>query len=119
VVATIHRHGTPHLAPNGYRDDGQVLTSVTRKARLQYRHLQRDPRTSGGIDDPPAAAHAVVLSGTATCPDQDIWEEARRIIARSRAPDAVDDDRARWKTEPRGLVTVPPERLAIRAPRRQ
>ena len=57
----------------------------------------------------------VVISGTATCDDQDIWEEARRIIARYRAPEEVDDYLARWKTEPRVLVAVTPERISTRA----
>ena len=59
----------------------------------------------------------VVISGTATCNDQDIWDEARRIIARYRAPHEVDDYVARWKTEPRVLITVTPEHIATRAPR--
>ena len=69
------------------------------------------------IYDPPVASNYVVISGTATCNDQDIWDEARRIIARYRAPDEVDDYVARWKTEPRVLITVTPEHIATRAPR--
>jgi PPOX class probable F420-dependent enzyme len=119
VVATIHRNGTPHLTPNWYRYDGRVLTLVTRKDRLKYRNLQRDPRISVCIYDPPAASNYVVISGTATCHDQDIWDEARRIIERYRAPDEVDEYLARWKTEPRVLITVTPERISTRAPRRR
>ena len=37
VVATINRHGHPHLTPNWYRYDGKVLTLITRKDRLKYR----------------------------------------------------------------------------------
>jgi PPOX class probable F420-dependent enzyme len=119
VVATINRHGHPHLTPNWYRYDGQVLTFVTRKDRLKYRHLQWDRRISVCIYDPPAASNDVVISGTATCNDQDIWDEARRIIERYRAPDQVDAYLARWKTEPRVLITVTPERIATRVPRRR
>jgi pyridoxamine 5'-phosphate oxidase-like protein len=39
VVATINRHGHPHLTPNWYRYDGKVLTLITRKDRLKYRNL--------------------------------------------------------------------------------
>jgi hypothetical protein len=67
------------------------------------------------IDHPPVASNDVVISGTATCNDQDIWDEARRIIARYRAADEVNGYLARWKTEPRVLVTVTPERIATRA----
>jgi PPOX class probable F420-dependent enzyme len=115
VMATIHRNGHPHLTPNWYRYDGQVLTFVTRNDRLKYRNLQRDHRISVCIDDAPAASNDVVISGTATCHDQDIWDEARRIIERYRAPDQVDGYLARWKTEPRVLITVTPERIATRA----
>ncbi len=89
VVATIHRNGHPHLTPNWYRYDGQVLTLITRKDRLKYRHLQRHNRICVCIYDPPAASNYVVISGTATCNDQDIWDEARRIIERYRRPDAA------------------------------
>jgi hypothetical protein len=40
AAATIHRHGTPHLTPNWYRYDGQVLTLITRQDRLKSRNLQ-------------------------------------------------------------------------------
>jgi PPOX class probable F420-dependent enzyme len=119
VVATVHQNGTPHLTPNWYRYDGQVLTLITRKDRLKYRNLQRDHRISVCIYDAPAASNYVVISGTATCHDQDIWDEARRIIERYRAPDEVDAYLARWKTEPRVLITVTPERISTRAPRRR
>ncbi len=115
VVATVHRNGRPQLTPNWYRYDGKVLTFIARKDRLKYRNLQRDPRISVCIYDPPVASNYVVISGTATCNDQDIWDEARRIIERYRAPNEVDDYLARWKTEPRVLVTVTPEHIATRA----
>ena len=119
VVATISRNGAPHLTPNWYRFDGKVLTLITRTDRLKYFNLQRDRRISVCIYDPPVASNYVVISGTATCDDQDIWDEARRIIERYRAPDEVDDYLARWHTEPRVLVTVTPERIATRVPRRR
>jgi PPOX class probable F420-dependent enzyme len=115
VVPTISRNGTPHLTPNWYRYDGRVFTVMTRKDRLKYRHLQRDPRISVCIDDPPVASNYLVSAGTATCDDRDIWDEARRIIARYRAPAEVDDYLARWKTELRVLITVTSERIATRA----
>ena len=71
------------------------------------------------IYDPPVASNDVVISGTATCDDQDIWDEARRIIARYRAADQVDEYLARWPTEPRVLITVSPERISTRAPGRR
>ena len=117
MVATINRNGHPHLTPNWYRYDGKVLTLITRKDRLKYLNVQRDNHISVCIYDPPAASNYVVISGTATCNDQDIWDEARRIIERYRPADQVDDYVARWKTEPRVLITVTPEHIATRAPR--
>jgi PPOX class probable F420-dependent enzyme len=115
VVATVNRNGHPHLTPNWYRYDGKVLTLITRTDRLKFRNLQRNNRISVCIYDPPVASNYVVISGTATCNDQDIWDEARRIIERYRAPGEVNDYVARWKTEPRVLVTVTPERISTRA----
>jgi len=114
VMVTLHRNGAPHVTPNWYRYDGTVLTFITRKDRLKYRNLQRDNRISVCIYDPPVASHYVVISGTATCTDQDIWDEARRIIARYRAPEEVDGYVARWQTEPRVLITVTPTHIATR-----
>ncbi len=118
VVATVNRNGEPHLTPNWYRYDGNVLTFITRKDRLKYLNLQRDHRISVCMYDPPAASHYVVIYGTATWNDQDIWDEARRIIERYRAPDQVEGYLTRWKTEPRVLITVTPERIATRGSRR-
>ena len=114
VVATINRNGQPHLTPNWYRYDGKLLTLITRKDRLKYRNLQRNHHISVCIYDPPVASNYVIISGTATCNDEDIWDEVRRIIERYRAPGEVDDYLARWKTEPRVLITVTPEHIATR-----
>ena len=114
VMVTLHRNGSPHVTPNWYRYDGTVLTFITRKDRLKYRNLQRDNRISVCIYDPPVASHYVVISGTATCTDQEIWDEARRIIARYRTPEEVDGYVARWQTEPRVLITVTPTHIATR-----
>jgi len=86
-----------HLTPNGYRDDGKVLTFITRTDRLKDRHLQRHHGICACMDNPPVASHDIVGSGTTTCHDQDIWDEARRIIARDRASDEVDGSLARWQ----------------------
>jgi hypothetical protein len=116
VVATIHLNGTPHLTPNWYRYDGQVLTLITRNDRLKYHRLQRDRRISMCIYDPPAASSDVVISGTATCNDQDIWDEARGAIEGNRAPDEGDDDGDRWHTVSRVRRPVTAERIAPQPP---
>jgi predicted pyridoxine 5'-phosphate oxidase superfamily flavin-nucleotide-binding protein len=55
VVAAIDRNGSPHLTPKWYRYDGKVLILITRTDRLKYLNLQRDPRISMCVYDPPAA----------------------------------------------------------------
>lgn len=119
VMATINRNGEPHLTPNWYRYNGRVLTFVTRHDRLKCRNLQRDHRISVCVYDAPAASNYVVISGTAAIEDAtssgpEVWDEIRRIVARYVASDGVEDYIARWRTEPRVLVTVTPERISTR-----
>lgn len=119
VMATINRNGDPHLTPNWYRYNGRVLTFVTRHDRLKFRNLQRDHRMSVCIYDAPAASHYVVISGTAAIEDAttggpEVWDEIRRIVARYVPSEGVEDYIARWRTEPRVLVTVTPERISTR-----
>ena len=71
------------------------------------------------IFDPPVASNDIVISGTATRDDQDIWDEARRIIERYRASAEVDSSLALWHTEPQVLITVPPEHISTRRTRRR
>jgi PPOX class probable F420-dependent enzyme len=119
VMATINRRGEPHLTPNWYRYNGSVLTFVTRSDRLKFRNLQRDHRMSVCIYDAPRASNYVVISGTTTIQDArtggpEVWDEIRQVVARYVAPDEVEDYIARWRTEPRVLVTVTPERISTR-----
>lgn len=124
VIGTISKSGVPHLTPNWYRYNGEVLTFVTTNERLKFTNLQRDNRLSVCIYDPPVASQYVVLYGTATIQDattggQDIWDEIRRVVERYVEPQEVDDYIARWRTEPRVLVTVKPDRIATRTSRRR
>ncbi|MFB3091671.1 MAG: hypothetical protein ACE1ZD_00560, partial [Dehalococcoidia bacterium] len=56
----------------------------------------------------------VVIKGTATLNDQDIWDEARRIMARYVPEDEIEQHLEMWKTQPRVLVTVTPTRISSR-----
>ena len=114
VLATINRDGTPQLTPNWYHYDGAVLTFVTTKERLKYLNLSRDPRISVCIYAAPLASDYVVMRGTATIEDQDIWDRARRVIQRYTEPEEVEEHLERWKTQPRVLVTVTPRRISTR-----
>jgi PPOX class probable F420-dependent enzyme len=114
VMATINRDGTPQLTPNWYHYDGSVLTFVTTKERLKYINLSRDNRMSVCIYAAPMASDYVVIKGTATFNDQDMWDEARRIMARYVPEDEIDEHLEMWKTQPRVLVTVTPTRIFSR-----
>ena len=114
VMATINRDGTPQLSPNWYHYDGTVLTFVTTKERVKYLNLQRDPRISLCIYAAPLAADYVVIRGRATVSDQDIWDQARAIIQRYTDAAEVEEHLERWRTQPRVLVTVTPERISTR-----
>ena len=114
VMATINRDGTPQLTPNWYHYDGRVLTFVTTKERLKYINLRRDNRMSVCIYAAPMASDYVVIKGTATFNDQDMWDEARRIMARYVSVDEIDEHLEMWKTQPRLLVTVTPTHISSR-----
>jgi Pyridoxamine 5'-phosphate oxidase len=95
VVATISRNGMPRLTPNGYRYDRRVLTLITRTDRLKYLNLQRNNRIPVCIGDPPVASNDVVISGTATCTEHDIWERpagTRPVAGAQDGSAAVDAD---------------------------
>ena len=114
VMATVNKDGTPQLSPNWYRYDGHVLTFITTKERQKYFNLQRDNRISVCVYDDPAASDYVVIRGTATIADQDIWDEARRIAERYVGADRIDEYIERWKQQPRIIVTVTPRRIFSR-----
>jgi len=114
VIATINRNGTPQLTPNWYHYDGTLLTFITTKERVKYLNLQRDPRISLCIYAAPLAADYVVIRGKATVSDQDIWDQARAILQRYEEPAKVEQHLEQWKTQPRVLVTVTPDRISTR-----
>jgi PPOX class probable F420-dependent enzyme len=114
LMATINRDGTPQLTPNWYYYDGKVLTFVTTRERVKYFNLSRDNRISVCICQSPLAEDYVVIKGTATISDQDIWDDARKVIRRYVGTDQVDAYVERWKTQPRVLVTVTPRRITTR-----
>ena len=91
-----------------------MLTFVTTKERVKYLNLRRDQRISVCIYAAPLASDYVVMRGTATVDDQDIWDQARHIIQRYTEPAEVEEHLERWKTQPRVLVTVTPRSISTR-----
>ena len=117
VMATINRDGSPHLSPNWYYYDGERLSFVTTKERLKYFNLRRDDRMSVCVYEPPLASEYVVFQGRAAIEDSadtDIWDGARKIIQRYVEAGQVDEYVERWKTQPRILVTITPDKVYTR-----
>ena len=114
VMATINKDGSPHLSPNWYYYDGERLSFVTTKERLKFFNLRRDDRVSVCVYEPPLASNYVVIQGRATIDDGDIWEDARLIIQRYVEPDQVENYVERWKTQPRILIQVAPDKIYTR-----
>jgi PPOX class probable F420-dependent enzyme len=115
VIATINKDGSPHLSPNWYYYDGDQLSFVTTKERLKFFNLKRDERISVCIYEPPLASDYVVFQGRATIDDGDIWDGARHIIRRYVEADQVDAYVERWKTQPRILVKITPDKVYTRS----
>ena len=114
VMATINKDGSPHLSPNWYHYDGERLSFVTTKERLKFFNLRRDARISVCVYEPPFASNYVVIQGRVTLTDGDIWEYARLVIKRYVEQDQVENYLERWKTQPRILVQVTPDKIYTR-----
>ncbi len=117
VMATINKDGSPHLSPTWYYYDGEQLSFVTTKERLKYFNLKRDGRIAICVYEPPLASDYVVIQGRATIDDSadtDIWDGARQVLRRYVEADQVDDYVERWKTEPRILVKITPDKIYTR-----
>ena len=118
VMATINSDGSPHLSPNWYYYDDQQLFFVTTKERKKFYNLERDQRMSVCVYEPPMASDYVVVQGTANvddlAPTSELWGIARLVIERYVNAADVDNYIERWKTEPRILVTITPDKIHTR-----
>ena len=119
VMATVNSDGSPHLSPNWYYFDGERLYFVTTRERRKFFNLKRDRRISVCVYEPPLALDYVVLQGPGIIenlvPTSELWRTAQLVIERYVDADAVDDYIARWKTEPRILVTITPDDIYTRS----
>ena len=118
VMATINNDGSPHLSPNWYYYDGAQLFFVTTKERKKFFNLKRDQRMAVCVYEPPLASDYVVVQGAATIdhlvPTSELWWAARLVIEKYVKTDEVDTYIERWKTRPRVLVTITPEKIYTR-----
>ena len=118
VMATINHDGSPHLSPNWYYYNEERLFFVTTKERKKFFNLKRDQRMSVCVYEPPLASDYVVVQGAAIIddlvPTSELWGTARLVIERDVDADDVDAYVERWKTEPRILVAITPEKIYTR-----
>jgi len=67
------------------------------------------------VYEQPLASDYVVFQGRATVDDGDIWDDARKVIQRYVEADLVDGYVERWKTQPRVLVKITPDKVYTRS----
>ena len=118
VMATINSDGSPHLSPNWYYYDGDQLFFVTTKERKKFYNLRKDQRISVCVYEPPLASNYVIVEGAVIVddlvPTSELWRTARLVIERYVNSADVDNYIERWKTEPRILVTITPDKIHTR-----
>ena len=110
VLATLRRDGSVHLSTVWYRWDGLAFWISTNRDRTKYRNIERDPRVSVLVDDPPRET-SVSARGRAEAVafDEAAHDGALAIVLRYvDDPEAYLAERA---GEPRGLLRIEPEKM--------
>jgi len=116
VVATIGRHGMPHLTPNWYYYANETLMISTTKERVKYRNLTRDNRMSVCIYSEPQAQDYVTLWGRVSIRDDaSIWPDTRAIVERYVPAQGVAARLQQLRTQNRVILDFKPERVLFRA----
>ena len=110
VLATLREDGSVHLSTVWYRWDGEAFWISTNRDRQKYRNIERDPRVSVLVDDPPNET-SVSASGwiEAVAADEAAYDGTLAIVRRYvDDPVAYLEERA---GEPRVLLRLRPERM--------
>lgn len=116
VVATIGRHGMPHLTPNWYCYANDTLMISTTKERVKYRNLTRDNRMTVCIYSEPQAQDYVTLWGRVIIRDDaSIWPDTRAIVERYVPAQDVEARLQQLRTQNRVILDFKPERALFRA----
>jgi PPOX class probable F420-dependent enzyme len=110
VLATLRRNGTAHLTTVWYRWDGKAFWISTNRDRAKFRHIERDPRVTVLVDDPPRET-SVAADGEAEIAARDAaaYQGSLAIVGRY-----VDDPAAylaQREGEPRALLRIEPARI--------
>jgi PPOX class probable F420-dependent enzyme len=119
VLGTIRKDGSPQLNPMWFHWTGEVFHISTTRTRFKYEHLKRDPRVTLCIDDV-TGFKTVIVEGRATIVEENVEGPTRVIVEKYVDPEHVEARMARFRTEPRVLLVIKPEKwiswdMALRA----
>ncbi len=109
ILGTIRKDGSPQLNPMWFDWNGAVFYISTTKTRFKYRHILRDPRVTLCIDET-ATLKTLLVEGRATIQEEDIWGITQRIVEKYVQPDHVEERMARFRSEPRVVIVVKPDK---------
>ncbi len=109
ILGTLRKDGSPQLNPMWFSWTGEVFYISTTRTRFKYQHILRDPRVTLCIDEA-ETLKTLIVEGRATVREHDIWEITQRIVEKYVQPDYVAARMARFRSEPRVLIVVKPDR---------
>ena len=110
VLATLRRDGSVHLSTLWYRWDGEAFWMSTNRDRPKYRNIERDPRVSVLVDDPPRQTSVSVSGRIETVAMDDAAPDGALAIV-SRYVDDPVAYLAKRASESRVLLRLTPERM--------
>ena len=109
ILGTIRKDGSPQLNPMWFDWNGEVFYISTTRTRYKYRHILRDPRVTLCIDET-ETLKTLLVEGQATIQEDDIWAITQRIVEKYVQADHVEERLARFRSEPRVLIVVTPQK---------
>ena len=109
ILGTIRKDGSPQLNPMWFDWNGEVFYISTTKTRYKYRHILRDPRVTLCIDET-ETLKTLLVEGRATIQEDDIWGITQRIVEKYVQSEHVEERMARFRSEPRVLIVVTPQK---------
>ena len=109
ILGTLRTDGSPQLNPMWFYWTGEVFYISTTRERFKYRHILRDPRVTLCIDEV-ETLKTLIVEGRATIQEDDIWPITQQIVEKYVQPEHVAERLARFRTEPRVLIVVQPEK---------
>ncbi len=109
ILGTLRKDGPPQLNLMWFYWTGEVFYISTTKTRFKYRHILRDPGVTLCIDEV-ETLKTLIVEGQAEIREKDIWAIIQRIVEKYVQTDQVEERMARFRTEPRVLIVVKPDK---------